>query len=217
MLFTNSHVEKAVVSLMPDVWHQISREPMTASLVEVLARHSLWTFEHSLRVCYIAQALVDAPADKILLGKAGFLHDIGKDLVPPEILDSPGPLSEEGKNRMKWHPLLGYLFVKQFDVDAAEIIIGHHEFQKYPYYRQSSRGNLIEFMQMRLALADQIDASRSDRPYSPSEPEEQTRAFLKGRFPDRLSDRGLLAFDELATRTAEIRVRDSAVFAQKVA
>ncbi len=59
---------------------------------------------------------------------AGFLHDIGKIVVPAEILNKPGKISEYEMNIIRVHPQAGYDILKKIDFPwpVAEIVLQHH-------------------------------------------------------------------------------------------
>lgn len=60
---------------------------------------------------------------------AGLLHDIGKIIVPAEILSKPGKLTENEMAMIKPHPAATYDMLKEIDFPwpVAEVILQHHE------------------------------------------------------------------------------------------
>ncbi len=169
---------------------QIVDEVMTAdtmSGVASLKTHDNYTFEHSVEVTVAG----------VMLGKRLYLplmelhqlalgclcHDVGKTMVPAEILGKPGRLTEEEFALVKQHPAAGYEAVQQFmgatDIIARHVVWQHHERQDGSGYPRGLRGNnrfggeaesrfgkqLILPAAEVAAVADVYSALASDRPY----------------------------------------------------
>lgn len=113
-------------------------------LLEKLDAFDNYLMSHSTNVCYLAllvgmklerylieqrrfKSAKDAK-DLHLLGLGCLLHDIGKMLVPPEILNKPGKLTAEEMAEMRKHTLYGYEMVKGIvPAPAAEVVLNHHQ------------------------------------------------------------------------------------------
>jgi response regulator RpfG family c-di-GMP phosphodiesterase len=111
------------------------------------------------------------------------LHDIGKVGISDAILQKPGPLDEEERERMKMHVLLGAGYFadprSEWDTMAREISLNHHERwdgEGYPgpiadldiasLPRQpGKRGPEIPLSARIAAVADVYDALSSKRAY----------------------------------------------------
>ena len=101
-------------------------------------------------------------------GMAGIFHDLGKALVPLEILNAPRNLSEEEFVILRKHPRLGYEQVKKtpgFNQDILMGIYDHHERFNGTGYPRGISGEAISVTGRILALADVYDALSSSRPY----------------------------------------------------
>lgn len=91
------------------------------------------TYAHSLNVALLANILgrwMNFGEDDLkMLTVAGMLHDIGKILIPPEIIKKPGALTAEEFEIVKQHTLKGYQLLKQKEVDEriARAALLHHE------------------------------------------------------------------------------------------
>jgi hypothetical protein len=59
----------------------------------------------------------------------GFVHDIGKILVPADILSKPGKLTKPEFEMLKDHTRIGYEILKtiEFPWPIAKIVLQHHE------------------------------------------------------------------------------------------
>ncbi len=103
----------------------------------------------------------------VALSYAAYLHDVGKVKVPDEILNKPGPLTDEEWGEMRKHPDYGaqMLAGKDFLQDAARIVRAHHERYDGSGYPRGLSGDDIPIEARIIAVVDAYDAMISDRPY----------------------------------------------------
>jgi response regulator RpfG family c-di-GMP phosphodiesterase len=129
------------------------------------------TAGHSQRVCRysIDMALAMGWSDETLgsLGRAAYLHDIGKLGIPDRVLLKPGPLTAEEREIMQQHVQIGFNLIKgiSFLAEAAEIVLMHHERFDGSGYPCGLKGEQILLGARVFAVADTLDAITSDRPY----------------------------------------------------
>lgn len=99
---------------------------------------------------------------------SGLIHDIGKLIIPAEILSKPGRLSDAEFNLIKAHPEAGFEIIKviEFPWPIARIIMQHHERINGSGYPAGISNIMVEARI--LAVADVIDAMSSNRPYRPA-------------------------------------------------
>jgi PAS domain S-box-containing protein/putative nucleotidyltransferase with HDIG domain len=130
-----------------------------------------YTAGHQRRVaelaCAIARELGFDGGRIELLRTAAVLHDIGKILVPAEILAKPGRLSQIEMQIIRQHSAAGADIVAPigFDPDVAEMIRQHHERLDGSGYPAGLVGDKILPEAMVLAVADVVEAMISHRPY----------------------------------------------------
>jgi putative nucleotidyltransferase with HDIG domain len=146
---------------------------------------------HSQRVCRysleIARAMGWSDQQLGSLARGAYLHDIGKLGVPDHILLKPGPLTADERTLMQQHVQIGFELVKgiPFLVDAAEIVLTHHERHDGSGYPRGLKAEEIPPGARIFAVADSFDAITSDRPYRRASPFDAGRETIR-READRL-------------------------------
>ncbi len=148
------------------------------------------TLGHSLNVCVIGlmiadeairrngwrdgrgQVRRDGVEDRLeKLGLGLLLHDIGKLLIPAEILQKPGRLTEDEMELVREHPKAGLDLIEEgtFSSLSRVTVIGHHERldgKGYPY----GRGDDLHPHAQIAGMADVYDAVSSMRVYQARRP-----------------------------------------------
>jgi putative nucleotidyltransferase with HDIG domain len=144
-------------------------------LVE-LSNHDHYTYAHSVGVAAYAMALAQAMgswskqqvAD---IGLAGLLHDIGKSVIDPSILNKAGPLSEDEWQKMKAHPSEGAKVLRLHKHLSPIIPLcaeAHHEDLKGMGYPKGLISSEIDSSVQLITLADAFSALTTNRSYSKS-------------------------------------------------
>ena len=98
----------------------------------------------------------------------GFLlHDVGKLMVPDEVLNKPGALTDAEWDVMRAHPENGRSILEGIDFleGAREIVFSHHERWDGNGYPQGLKEMEIPLGARIFPLCDAFDAMTSDRPY----------------------------------------------------
>ena len=133
-----------------------------------------YTAGHQQRVTRLALALAQemglAPDRTEGLRVASLIHDIGKIVVPAEILNKPGKLNDYEMNIIKTHSEAGHDILKKIDFPwpVAQIVLQHHERLNGSGYPQGLQGADILQEAKILAVADVVEAMASHRPYRPT-------------------------------------------------
>jgi len=129
-----------------------------------------YTYQHCLNVSIlsISTGISLGLHENMLhdLGMAGLLHDIGKMLIPVEILNKPGKLTDEEFEIMKTHPVIAVNQLK--NIVPQSILSGienHHEKMDGTGYPYGLSGKNISYYGKILAVCDVYDALTSDRSY----------------------------------------------------
>ena len=138
-----------------------------------LRMHDDYTFAHSVNVAVLAamlgaQAHLSRP-DLLTLITGSLLHDIGKIIVPPEILTKPGCLTDEEFAIIRKHPEEGRKKLHNLNIPAATILAAiaaqHHEHIDGRGYPHQLMGEKIHRFARIVAVADVYDALTTRRAY----------------------------------------------------
>ncbi|MDF2907382.1 MAG: hypothetical protein K0R34_2703 [Herbinix sp.] len=141
------------------------------NMLQCIRNYDDATYVHSLNVALICNIigrwLHFNPEDLETITLCGLLHDIGKLLVPSEIILKPSKLTSEEYTTIKTHSYLGYELLKNQSLDPKikKVTLLHHERcdgSGYPYGYQS---DMIEPYAKLVAIADVYDAMASPRVY----------------------------------------------------
>jgi PAS domain S-box-containing protein/putative nucleotidyltransferase with HDIG domain len=150
-----------------------------AALGQTTELRDPYTAGHQRRVA----ALADAIATQLgwdddrreTLHTAALLHDIGKVVVPADILVKPGQLTELEMLLIREHARAGAEAVAdiEFAGPVAGVIRQHHERLDGSGYPAGLRDDEIFAEARILAVADVVEAMVSHRPYRPALPTEE--------------------------------------------
>jgi HD-GYP domain-containing protein (c-di-GMP phosphodiesterase class II) len=148
-------------------------------LISNLSFHDFYTYDHSVNVSMYCISLYstakpNAPDNEIIMaGMGGMLHDIGKLLIPNEIINNPFALGPDEKNIINQHPQLGFELIQNnvcqcqgvdFEI-LKRIVHEHHENFNGTGYPQNLDGANIHFLARITAIADFFDAITTKRSY----------------------------------------------------
>lgn len=142
----------------------------TSTLLVMLEDYHQRTRDHSERVAvYCVQMglhLGLSEEDLFILNYAALLHDIGKTLVPVEILDKEGGLTKTERILIETHTAAGYgLVMRHLGYgDLAEVVRCHHERNDGTGYA-GLEGEEIPFLSRIIAVADSYDAMTTEHAY----------------------------------------------------
>lgn len=154
---------------------QQESQSVSGGIISSLER-SLWeskseTEEHAERLKRISQQLgrvLQLPGYQIdELALLALLHDIGKVVIPPQILAKPERLSPEEWETVKRHPQNGYRIATSSTeiLLIAEAILAHHEHWDGSGYPRGLKGEEIPILSRILAIVDAYDVMTEGRPY----------------------------------------------------
>lgn len=101
------------------------------------------------------------------LSDACYLHDLGKVLIPDEILNKPARLTPEEEKIMHTHSELSYELLKHSDIDTRtlDLIKYHHQNPLGNGYPQAKPDFNADINLQILSAADKFSALTEKRPY----------------------------------------------------
>jgi len=130
-----------------------------------------YTLGHCERVAdYACAVATDMGFDETTLfwfRVGALLHDVGKIVVPVDILNKAGALTPDERAIMERHPTAGVELLRdvEFPWDMLPMVRGHHERWDGHGYPDGLAGDAIPLAARILCVADVYDALTSDRPY----------------------------------------------------
>jgi hypothetical protein len=144
-------------------------------LVAALSVHDRQTRGHSERVRVFADLIADemhlSDADRARLRWASLLHDIGKLVVPTEILTKPAALNDAEMSAVRRHPEEGERLIGPLRIwlgDWGEAVVQHHERYDGTGYPRGLAGDQISLAGRIVAVADSYEVMTAARPYRKS-------------------------------------------------
>jgi putative nucleotidyltransferase with HDIG domain len=165
----------AVRGNVADAQRQTLLKDQTLDLAaQALDARDPYTEFHSIRVSELAGKLGEhlelGDRECELIRTAGSLHDLGKIGVRDDILNKPGPLTEEEWEIMRRHPDIGADMIAQHSAlaEVAPTVRHHHERWDGTGYPAGLKGEVIPFGARILAVADSFDTITGTRLYRPS-------------------------------------------------
>ena len=139
--------------------------------LSMLDRLDVFTRKHSESVAAITVRL----CERLHLNKdftvyctiCAYMHDLGKQFIPPEVLQKPGKLTDEEYEIMKTHTTIGYEMCMK-DPKLTPYAMGaycHHEALNGSGYPRGIKADEIPYEAQIIRVADEFDAISSKRQY----------------------------------------------------
>ena len=184
-----------VVALVEEISASVLRNPNALISLARLKNSDEYTYMHSVAVCALMIALARqlglAEEQVREAGMAGLLHDIGKMMIPDDILNKPGKLTDSEFDTVRSHPLAGGKILmdsQQVSAMVLDVCLHHHEKVDGSGYPHRLKGDQISLFAKMGAVCDVYDAITSDRPYKngwdPAESIRKMAEWCKGNFDD---------------------------------
>ncbi len=163
---------EAAAPLIEEISNSVLRNPGALISLARLKTADDYTFMHSVAVCALMIALArQLGLDEAQVrdaGMAGLLHDLGKAMIPLEVLNKPGKLTDEEFDLVKTHPEEGYkLLLEGSGVSemTKDVCLHHHEKIDGSGYPKGLNGETMSLFAKMGAVCDVYDAVTSNRPY----------------------------------------------------
>ena len=201
-MFSEARMGKAVdvgnaKELVEEIADSVMRNPGALIGLARLKTKDDYTYMHSIAVCALMVSLAKqlglSEDDTREAGLAGLLHDIGKMMVPGEILNKPGKLTDDEFVSVKEHPSAGHkILLESNGVSpvALDVCLHHHEKMDGTGYPEGLKGEQISLLARMGAVCDVYDAITSNRPYKqgwcPAESIRKMAEWSKGHFDEKI-------------------------------
>lgn len=161
-----------------------SYEGIIRALAKAIELRDPYTKQHQEGVADIAiriARLLNLPDEQIrAIELAANIHDIGKVIIPAEILSKPSRLTSAQMQIVQSHVFSAHEVLEDIAFPWAidDIVLQHHERLDGSGYPNGLQGNAIRLEARILGVADIADAMLSHRPYRPAHGLEETTAEL---------------------------------------
>lgn len=184
---------EAAQQLVEEISDSVSRNPGALISLARLKTADDYTYMHSVAVCALMISLARRMGldDKQTraAGIAGLLHDLGKAVMPMNVLNKPGKLTDAEFATIKSHPVEGHRMLlegSKADETTLDVCLHHHEKMDGSGYPDKLKGDQISLFARMGAVCDVYDAITSNRPYKggwdPAESLRKMAEWTKGHF-----------------------------------
>ena len=151
-----------------------------------MKQYDQYTTTHAMNVSILAMSLaerIELSSNEIrAFGMSGLLHDLGKVIIPDDILNKAGKLTDEERAVMNQHPVEGARLIleteDQLDL-AATVAYEHHiriDGGGYPTMSHARRCHQASDL---VHICDVFDALRTNRPYREAWPTAEVLSYVE--------------------------------------
>lgn len=171
-IVTDNIDTKLLIEKAKRIVELVLNNPIIFSNLQRIHLFDEYTYEHCNGVACLSVAMgirmnLDTH-DLINLAIASLTHDIGKCLIPKEIINKPGKLTDEEIEQVRLHSTFGHEIMienKDIDKDVSKIILHHHENYNGTGYPYNLKEDEIPLSSSIIHVCDVFDALISERPY----------------------------------------------------
>lgn len=191
-MFNEARMGKALnaedaLPIVEEISSSVLRNPGALIGLARLKNKDDYTYMHSVAVCALMVSLarqLGLGDDQVRqAGMAGLLHDVGKMMIPLEILNKPGKLTDAEFELVKSHPAEGHKMLLEgsgISEIALDVCLHHHEKVDGKGYPDRLSNEQISLHAKMGAVCDVYDAITSNRPYKNGwEPAESIRKMAE--------------------------------------
>nr|WP_277344491.1 HD-GYP domain-containing protein [Oleiagrimonas sp. C23AA] len=140
--------------------------------IESQRSRNVYLYKHSISCSALAAAFgrhMGFAEDTIIsLAAGGLLLDVGKSRVNQDLLERPGPVTEDEMAELRRHVDFGVSLLEESDIgdrDVLDMVQSHHERYDGTGYPNGLLGNGIPLLARMAAIIDSYDAMISQVPY----------------------------------------------------
>ena len=190
--------------LVEELEQETARRAALALAMATLEERDPATADHSDDVLTLCESvgrhlkLDAAELEKLVAGAQ--LHDVGKVAVPSEILNKPGPLTDDEWAVIREHTVIGERILRSVpEMAAVASIVRHsHEHWDGSGYPDGLAGAQIPLASRIILCADAFHAIRADRPYRKGRPAADALTELRACSGTQLDPAVVAAFIDVA-------------------
>ncbi len=207
-----------VLNVAKDIVNQLLSSKEICLDLRDLRSFDDYTYRHCVKVCTLSTVLgmrMRLKEDELVkLSAAALLHDMGKLMIDPKILNKPGKLTPEEYKNVKEHSRLSYELIKdRINISAATKVgvLFHHENEDGTGYPANLHGDKIHIFAKIIHVTDVYDALTSRRPYKDPIAISEAIEYLMGGCGTLFSQRvveAFLKFVPVYPRGSIVRISD---------
>ncbi len=163
--------------------HRVAREAYL-QLAAAADEFEQYAHPHAARIAAIADRIGEvfhlAPHDRRSLRRAAYMHDLGEVAMEREYIQRTGPLTDEERNDLARHPVIGEQEAARASADRAVqlLVRWHHEWWNGSGYPDALRQNEIPLAARILRIADSYAALTDARPFRRAMTEDDARQTI---------------------------------------
>ncbi len=183
----NSLLTQAKTKISDIIDELLQNNSIMVNMVDIRSLND-YLFSHSVNVCVLSLITgisLNYDRNKLMdLGMGALMHDIGKTLLPSQILNKPGALTQEEFEVIKHHPEYGYSILNNgsrcIKKICATIALQHHERGNGEGYPKGLYKDSIHELSQIVGIADIYDAITADRVYRKACPPNEAYELIAG-------------------------------------
>lgn len=144
---------------------QLYEDPQSLLCISVLRNSDEFTYDHcvnmSILALFVGKYLNFSRQELLVFGKGVLLHDIGKCMLPREILRKPTKLTIEERHVMSEHVTRGHNYLKKMQSvpqEVLDITAQHHEWVDGGGYPNKLNGDQLSWFTKLAAVMDVYDS-----------------------------------------------------------
>ena len=163
---------KMIVSIVDELLNAISNNNEMRMILSDAYIYDEYLYQHSFQVTLysiaIAKELGYSYEDQRIIGIGALLHDVGKLVIPQDIIKKPGKLTEEEFEEIKLHTKYGFDILR--NLHSVSLLVAHCAYQHHERldgsgYPRGIKGGEIHPYAKIIGVADVFDAITSNRVY----------------------------------------------------
>ncbi|NIO16801.1 MAG: HD domain-containing protein [Deltaproteobacteria bacterium] len=173
--------------VVQDISSMLTRNKDAMLALTMIKNYDEYTYTHSVNVSVISLAIAESlslsDTEKVDIGVAGLLHDVGKTQLALDLIRKPSTLTIEEFEEIKKHPDEGYRILSEMEFInpvSGKIVREHHMGYDLSGYPHTEPRYTMEPYSQIVSIADCYDALSTLRTYQkPRPPKESLEVMTK--------------------------------------